>query len=135
MNSPPASVLALALAVALAATAAATSSASIDLATPAQPSDHRLTLEVLASGKSLSGPGLSRAALSPDGRMVSFLRGKPDDKNQLDLWVMDAKGGEPRLLVDSLVLQPQAGELSDAEKARRERQRTGSLTGIVEYQW
>jgi dipeptidyl-peptidase-4 len=133
MNSPPASLLALA--VALAATAAATSSASIDLATPAPPSDHRLTLEVLASGKSLSGPGLSRAALSPDGRMVSFLRGKPDDKNQLDLWVMDAKGGEPRLLVDSLVLQPQAGELSDAEKARRERQRTGSLTGIVEYQW
>jgi dipeptidyl-peptidase-4 len=26
-------------------------------------------------------------------------------------------------------------ELSDAEKARRERQRTGALSGIVEYQW
>jgi dipeptidyl-peptidase-4 len=124
-----------ALALAFAASATAFAGSAIDPAAPVPSADHRLTLEVLASGKSLNRPGLARASLSPDGRLVSFLRGKPDNKNQLDLWVMDAMGGEPRLLVDSLVLQPQAGELSDAEKARRERQRTGSLSGIVEYQW
>jgi dipeptidyl-peptidase-4 len=122
------SLLAAALALALVSTTAT-------LAAEATAPDHRLTLEALASGKSLNGTTLSRASLSPDGSKVSFLRGKEDNKYQLDLWVVDAEGGEPRLLVDSLVLQPQAGELSDAEKARRERQRTGALSGIVEYQW
>jgi dipeptidyl-peptidase-4 len=102
---------------------------------PAPASDHRLTLEMLASGVSLNGATLSRPALSPDGSRVSFLRGKPDNKNQLDLWEIDAATGEQRMLVDSRALQPKEVELSDAEKARRERQRTGALSGIVEYQW
>jgi dipeptidyl-peptidase-4 len=48
---------------------------------------------------------------------------------------MDVASGEERLLVDSPSLQCRPEHLSDAEKARRERQRTAALSGIVEYQW
>jgi dipeptidyl-peptidase-4 len=69
------SLLAAALALAL------TSPHAVGAEPAKAEADHRLTLEVLASGKSLSGAGLSRAQLSPDGGKVSFLRGKPDNKN------------------------------------------------------
>jgi dipeptidyl-peptidase-4 len=39
------------------------------------------------------------------------------------------------MLVDSAVVLPGEEVLSDEEKARRERQRTAALSGIVEYQW
>jgi dipeptidyl-peptidase-4 len=73
--------------------------------------------------------------LSPDGSRVTFLRGKPDNKFQLDLWQVDAATGEERLLVDSRALLGGEEVLSEEEKARRERQRTAALSGIVEYQW
>jgi len=95
----------------------------------------KLTLELLAGGTSLNAPGLARATLSPDGRRLTFLRGKAEDKSRLDLWELDIASGKEQLLVDSKLLQPADVELSDAEKARRERQRTASLSGIVDYQW
>jgi dipeptidyl-peptidase-4 len=102
--------------------------------TPA-PKSERLTLELLASGTNLNGSALTRAAFSPDGRRLTFLRGKQGEKNRLDLWQMDVASGEERLLVESKSLQAGPEQLSDAEKARRERQRTSALSGIVEYQW
>ena len=95
----------------------------------------KLTLELLAGGTSLNAPGLARAQLSPDGSRLTFLRGKAEEKNRLDLWQIDIATGKETLLVDSKLLQPADVELSDAEKARRERQRTASLLGIVDYQW
>ncbi len=60
------------------------------------------------------------------------MRPKADNYEVLDLWEYDLKTGEPRLLVDANSLK--FGELSEAEKARRERMRISSK-GIVEYFW
>ena len=102
--------------------------------TPAAHAD-KLTLEAIAGSISLSGPSLEHPELSPDGKRVTFLRGKDDNRFQLDLWEVDVASGQTRLLVDSKVLLPGAEVLSDEEKARRERQRTSALSGIVDYQW
>jgi dipeptidyl-peptidase-4 len=96
----------------------------------------RLTLEAITGDTPLSGPTLAQPKFSPDGARITFLKGKAENRNQLDLWAFDVAKGEAALLVDSKALLPDGeGELSDEEKARRERQRTAALSGIVEYAW
>lgn len=95
----------------------------------------KLTLEAIAGDTPLSGPSLEKPQIAPDGSRVTFLRGKTDDKNRLDLWAYDVASGRVQMLVDSNVVLPGEEVLSDAEKARRERARTASLSGIIEYQW
>ena len=95
----------------------------------------KLTLEAITGGAPLSGPSLMKPAIAPDGSRVTFLRGKDTDRFQLDLWEYHVADGESRLLVDSAVVLPGGEELSDEEKARRERQRIAAFRGIVEYQW
>ncbi len=95
----------------------------------------KLTLEALAGNISLSGPSLSHAEISPDGSRVTFLKGKDSNRFQQDLWQVDVTTGKQRMLVDSQVVLPGDETLSDEEKARRERQRTAALSGIVDYQW
>ena len=99
------------------------------------PPTEKLTLEALTGGAGLSGPSLLRPEISPDGKRVTFLKGKGDNRFQLDLWQVEVASGEQRLLVDSKTLLPGAEVLSDQEKARRERQRISALSGIVDYQW
>ena len=99
------------------------------------PAASKLTLEAIAGDAPLSGPSLEKPAISPDGSRVTFLRGKSDNKNRLDLWAYDVASGKTQMLVDSNVVLPGEEVLSDAEKARRERARTASLSGIIEYQW
>lgn len=101
---------------------------------PAAFAEH-LTLDAITGDTPLSGPTLMQPAISPDGSRVTFLRGKDDARNQLDLWEYDIASGQSRLLVDSRQLLPGHEQLSDAEKARRERQRIAALSGIVAYQW
>lgn len=95
----------------------------------------RLTLEAITGPLPLSGPTLMKPKVAPDGSQVSFLRGKEADRNQLDLWTYDIASGQTRMRVDSKVVLPGEETLSDAEKARRERQRIAAMTGIVDYQW
>ncbi|MGJ7903052.1 DPP IV N-terminal domain-containing protein [Lysobacter sp. 1R34A] len=119
----------------LAMSIAATPSLAL-AATPATaPAPGRLTLEALTGDAPLSGPSLVKAKIAPDGSRVGFLRGKQRDKNRLDLWAYDIASGKTELLVDSDDVLPGAEVLSDAEKARRERQRIAALSGIVDYQW
>jgi dipeptidyl-peptidase-4 len=94
----------------------------------------RLTPERVFADPDLNGPRARGLAFSPDGRRVTYLRPKADDQDVLDLWAADIAGGEPRLLVDSRKLSPDARTLSEAEKARRERARV-SARGIVDYDW
>src|SRR5262249_17400063 len=56
-------------------------------------------------------------------------------KVRLDLWAYDIRAKKHTLLVDSSKLVPEERALSTEEAARRERQRTASLSGIVEYQF
>lgn len=93
-----------------------------------------LTVERIFGAPDLSGPRLLEPKFAPDGRYVTFLQGKSDDKDQLDLWAFDTRSGKSQLLVDSRALVAEE-RLSAEEEARRERQRTASLRGIVEYQF
>lgn len=95
----------------------------------------KLTLDAITGALPLSGPTLMKPKVAPDGSQVGFLRGKDTDRNQLDLWTYDIGSGKTRVLVDSKVVLPGTETLSDAEKARRERQRIAALSGIVDYQW
>ncbi|MBB1059879.1 S9 family peptidase [Lysobacter spongiae] len=115
-----------------------TLTASVPLATAQDGPDrpHGLTLEALAGDAPLSGPSLTRPKIAPDGSKVTFLRGKANDRNRLDLWAYDVASGRTERLVDADdVLPPGQEVLSDEEKARRERQRIAGLSGIVDYQW
>src|SRR5690606_2910067 len=93
-----------------------------------------LTIERIFSDPDLNGARPRQAKIAPDGSRVAFLRGREDDQNQLDLWQYDIASGRSERLVDSLALG-EARELSDAEKARRERARIAQLKGIVSYRW
>ncbi len=101
----------------------------------APPPPHPLTLEAITGDAALSGPTLLKPAIAPDGSRVTFLRGRDQDRNRLDLWAYDVARGTSAMLVDSSDVLPGEEVLSDAEKARRERQRIAALSGIVDYQW
>lgn len=94
----------------------------------------KLTPERLFSDPDLNGPRARGVQLSPDGTVVSYLKAKPDDQNVLDLWAVSVSGGAPYRLVDANALSRPDKELSEAEKARRERQRV-SQRGVVDYAW
>jgi dipeptidyl-peptidase-4 len=92
-----------------------------------------LPISRIFSAPDLSGPSLRAAQISPDGQRVTFLRGKAEQKDKLDLWEYDIRSRKFRVLVDSSALVGDEGRLSDEELQRRERQRISSLSGIVEY--
>ena len=93
-----------------------------------------LTIERMHESPSLDGPSPRKIKVSPDGQRVTFVRGKDTDYEQLDLWEYHIPSGETRLLFDSLALFSGDEQLSDEEKARRERMRV-SGKGIVDYHW
>lgn len=94
-----------------------------------------LTVARIFADPDLAGPRLRAPKFSPDGRYVTYLQGKADNKDQLDLWAFDTRSGAARVLVDSRKLVGDDEKLSAEEEARRERQRTASLRGIVEYEF
>jgi len=94
----------------------------------------QLTAERIYQSPSLAGETLASPAISPDGSLITFLKGKQDDYEQLDLWAFDISTGKSRLLFDSTQLHQGEETLSDEEKARRERMRLKG-SGIVSYQW
>ncbi len=98
------------------------------------PGPGKLTPEILGSDVALSGTGLRKAQISPDGSMVTVLQGREDNARQQDLWAYDLETGEGRLLVSSTDLLGEPVELSDEEKNRRERAREYA-NGIVDYSW
>jgi len=86
------------------------------LALPAAAGD--LTLERIFADPALAGSAPRGVKVSPDGRRVGLLRGRPADRHQLDLWTYDVKTGRLQMRVDSARLAPKEN-LSDAERARR----------------
>ena len=94
-----------------------------------------LTIERLFASPSLSGPTPSGVKYSPDGKRVTFLKARADEGDRYDLWQFDVATGEQSLLVDSKILEPEDVELSEEEKALRERKRIAGRKGIVSYDW
>ncbi|MBA3863390.1 MAG: S9 family peptidase [Erythrobacter sp.] len=93
-----------------------------------------LSFERVFASPGLDGPAPRQVKLSPDGRFLTLLRNRADDRDRYDLWGFDIQTREWRMLVDSQGLGS-GRELSEDEKMQRERARVGSLKGIISYQW
>lgn len=103
---------------------------------PAQPPETppALNLERLFTSPALSGLAPRLPKLSPDGRLVTMLRNRADDRDRYDLWAVDTATGQARMLVDSTRFGS-GGPLSEEEMMRRERARIAGVRGIVDYRW
>jgi dipeptidyl-peptidase 4 len=91
-----------------------------------------LTIERIFASPALEGASPTGLSLSPDGTLVTYLVSRANNQDFYDLWQMDIESGKRSLLLDADKLA--GGELSDEEKARRERQRVYGQ-GIMEYFW
>ncbi|WP_435201331.1 DPP IV N-terminal domain-containing protein [Qipengyuania sp. 902] len=120
---------ALALGTCLATPLAAQTAPSSEETAPVE-----LTFERVFASPDLDGPAPRQAKLSPDGRYLTLLRNREDDRERYDLWGYDRETGEWSMLVDSEALGT-GRELSEDEKMQRERARVGNLKGIISYQW
>jgi dipeptidyl-peptidase 4 len=109
--------------------------AGLALMTGADPARaDQLTLERVFASPSINGPSPRSVKLSPDGKYVTSLRPRAEDKDRFDLWTLETQRGQWRMLVDSTKLGT-SGEISEAEKMQRERARIGGSKGIVTYDW
>jgi dipeptidyl-peptidase-4 len=93
----------------------------------------KLPLERIFAAPDLNGPTLRGVKISPDGKLIAYLKARDDDKDRFDLWAYDVPHAKHRQLVDSRTLAGADKALSAEEEARRERQRTSAYSGIVEY--
>ncbi len=84
-----------------------------------------LSFERVFASPALDGPAPRQVKLSPDGRYLTLLRNRADDRERYDLWGYDIDTREWRMLVDSQALGS-GRELSEDEKMQRERARVGS---------
>ena len=80
-----------------------------------QPTPPPLSFERVFASPALGGPAPRGVQLSPDGRWLTLLRNRPDDRERYDLWGYDRQGGQWRMLVDSQKLSS-GRALSEAEK-------------------
>ena len=108
-----------------------------------KPPSNRLIEDILTPEILFAQPGLrptlpSQFKFSPDGHHVTYLQGTEDAPTTLDLWHFDRINNEHQPLVRAADLNAQADEsvteLSDAERAERERKRQFTF-GISHYQW
>ena len=112
----------------------ASSPGNAALPVPAGIPQQQLTLERVYGSPSLEGVTPRAVKLSPDGKILTMLRPRAQDRERFDLWALDTSGGQWRMLVDSEKVGSGAA-LSEAEKMQRERQRLAGLKGIVTYTW
>ena len=92
-----------------------------------------LTIERLCGSPALAGNTPSGLKLAPDGSRITYLKGRAVDQSFKDLWEMTVATGQHQLLINADLMS--IGELSDEEKARRERMRAGEANGIMDYFW
>ncbi|MEQ8411482.1 MAG: DPP IV N-terminal domain-containing protein [Erythrobacter sp.] len=118
----------------LAALVAALLSPAPAFADTAMSEQGELTFERVFASPSLNGPAPRQAKLSPDGKYLTLLKNREDERERYDLWGYDIATREWRMLVDSEALGT-GRELSEDEKMQRERARVGNLKGIITYQW
>jgi dipeptidyl-peptidase-4 len=93
-----------------------------------------LTIERIMQSPSLAGMTPNNILMSPDGKRVTFTRGKASDFDRYDLWEYNIAQDKTQLLFDADDLHSGIEDLSDEEKARRERMRVYG-SGIISYAW
>ncbi|MBU2919697.1 S9 family peptidase [Psychrosphaera sp. F3M07] len=94
----------------------------------------KISLERIYSDPSLSGKTPRNLTVSPDGQRATYIQSRADDYNRYDLWEYNVQSGKRSMLVDSAALMSGEENLSDEEKARRERLRIYGK-GILQYTW
>ncbi|GHB72546.1 peptidase S9 [Psychrosphaera saromensis] len=94
----------------------------------------KISLERIYSDPSLSGKTPKNLTVSPDGKRATYIQSRTDDYNRYDLWEYNVESGKRSMLVDSKALMSGSENLSDEEKARRERLRIYGK-GILQYTW
>lgn len=100
---------------------------------PSIVSQKSLTVERLFASPDLDGPAPANLKISTDGKRIGFLRGSAENRLRYDLWEFNIASGQSRRLVSATDIVAGNETLSDAERARRERQRISALSGIVDY--
>ncbi|GAA0729219.1 S9 family peptidase [Sphingomonas japonica] len=105
---------------------------SVPVQTAATEQGGELTLDRLYASPGLNGSQPSALQLSPDGKLLTFLKAREDERDRIDLWARDTTTGQERMLVDSKKVGTGA-ELSEVEKMQRERLRIGGIKGITRY--
>jgi dipeptidyl-peptidase-4 len=93
-----------------------------------------LDLNKIFSAQGLVEPQVTGIKFSPDGKRLTFLKGKENAPKVYDLWEVKLDTLTQKMLVDSNDLTGGKEELSKEEKDRRERLRLFS-SGIVSYEW
>ena len=101
---------------------------------PVAVQDGRLTLERIEEGGSLAGSAPTMLIFSPDGKRITYLKPRADERERSDLWSIDPVTGQERMLIDTKLIGG-GSELSEAEKMQRERLRLGGSKGLISYQW
>src|SRR3981081_4828380 len=86
-----------------------------------------LTIDRLFDAPALAGPTIIGLKISPDGSRVTYLQGKPNDKDRLDLWEYNIRDAQVRVLVDSDLLASGRATLSAEQRTRRRRPPTVAL--------
>ena len=59
-----------------------------------------LTLQRIFASPSLDGPAPRAVQLSPDGKYLTLLRNRDEDRERYDLWALDTANGQWRMLVE-----------------------------------
>src|SRR4051812_35829124 len=57
----------------------------------------KLPLERLFTAPDVSGPTLRGVKVSPNGKLIAYLRARADDKDRFDLWAYDVIAKRDRL--------------------------------------
>src|SRR5258708_40166972 len=82
-----------------------------------------LTIDRLFDAPPLAGPTIVGLKISPDGLRVSYLKGKADDKDRLDLWGYKIHEPQTPAFVGSKDPPPKQEKVSDEGMSRSARQR------------
>lgn len=94
----------------------------------------QLSIERIFSAPDLTTVAPQNIQFSPDGNLVSYLKGSLESPEIYDLWVYDVRADKHQLLLDAETLAADPTAMSATERARRERLRIRAA-GIVDYQW
>ena len=94
----------------------------------------KLTFERLRADPPVSGPVVLGLKVAPDGKRVTYLKGRDDNQDVLELWQFEAKTGTHRLLLRAEDLAPGETKITAEEQARRQRARIRQ-TGITRYDY
>ena len=92
-----------------------------------------LTLEEIFSANGLAGPGPEQLQWSPDGAALTYILENAADSRR-NLWIAEAKGGSPRVLVSHAQLAALAPSLNDATQDERGRERRRRYA-VASYLW